>query len=187
MKDNINNEKTTLFGSNQEIIYNFATHILDKRYELYCWIETKINLLLLINTVLASICYFLIYESIEFVVPLVPNFLIFAAMIFLFASIIQCLVLIIPKMKSPIWKTKDKEELIVKQIRSSIGIEEFTPEEYREKFRTLDFNTIIDMNVDQIKKMNSIIIAASNGIRRGAIWTVFASFLIFICIIFILI
>ena len=146
-----------------DIQLSYSHDILDKRYVLYNWLDTKVNLSLAINSALLGFSYILLKNEVG------TNLLFIKAMIVLAMTLIGvciylCLTLTNPAMKSKIWKRK-KDKLITKQPRTSVGIAEFEPDEYFSFLRNLEKPEMLKYNVDQIVKMNAIVIRASKKLK----------------------
>ena len=173
-KQNIQENGSTFIKERIE----YSKDILEKRYQLYTWLDTKVNLSLVINTALLGFAYILIERS-EVEKLLICQILIILAILFVGISVFFCLFLIKPAMKSPLWK-KYSDQLVEKQPRTSIGIETFSPKEYIKYMNKISLGDMLQFNLDQILKMNRIV---NNYSRRlKLIITLSASALVFLII-----
>ena len=159
----MNNNRQVINSKNQNIIkerIEYSKDILDKRYHLYTWMETKINLSLMINTILLGFSYFLLDKS----TFICSQILIILSILLIGYSLLKCLFLINPIMKSTLWK-KHGKKLIDKQPRISIGIETFEIEEYHNCMKIMSLKDMLKYNVDQILKMNRIVNTYSRQLK----------------------
>lgn len=140
----------------------YSKDILDKRYFLYTWLDSKVNLSLVINSALLGFSYVLLEKG---DVLIVSKILVIIAVLLISVSIFICLRLTNPAMKSPIWK-KYNNKMIVKQPRTSIGIENFEPEEYKRTMKKIDLELMLEYNLDQIIKMNAIVNNSSRQLKK---------------------
>ncbi|MGV6832544.1 MAG: hypothetical protein ACWA5P_13405 [bacterium] len=147
-------------GLNSQLSY--SQDILDKRYILYNWLDTKVNLSLAINSALLGFSYILLRNEVGS--DLIIKSLIIVAMTIIGVCIYLCLTLTNPAMKSKIWKIK-KDKLINKQPRTSVGIKEFEPDEYYDFLMNISQKEMIRYNVDQIVKMNAIVLRSSKKLK----------------------
>jgi hypothetical protein len=161
----------------QTIRLAYSQDILNKRYDLYTWMDGKARLSLTINSVLFGFSYWLI---INYSGSAVSKALIITGIIVLGVSILVLLTVVLPTMKSPIWK-KIPNQLIVKQPRTIIGVNEFENQsEYLKTIQSLTIDDMLKYNVDQIWKMNKIVLVSSERMVL-AIWLARMAVTLLIC------
>ncbi|MFK7953080.1 MAG: hypothetical protein AB8B73_09555 [Ekhidna sp.] len=148
---------------NLELKLSYTKDILDKRYALYSWLDTKTNLSLAINSALLGFSYLLLNNHNEVEIIYIKIIILISVLLIGF-SILISLSLTNPTMKTPIWKMK-KSSLIDKQPRTSIGIALYEPDEYLNHMLTINTTEMITYNSDQIVKMNSNINLASKKLK----------------------
>ena len=150
-----------------QLILEFTLGIIDRKYQLYEWTETKISTLISIDglivggvLVLAAQDNFGIgsssWDKLFFVAPLVV----------LAFSIMFSLAHTVPKMDSGIGN------LNFRNLRQVAATERFTPEEYLERIGHLTLREMIVQNSNQIKGMNSIIMTNQRELRRAVLSTI---------------
>lgn len=143
--------------------YRFSGEILDKKYQLYVWCETKVYNLVTINGALLAALSVILYSNMgsnaRYKSLLFASG--FASIGLLSLSVLICLIHIIPKMNSG--RTDGKN------IRSVIGTNKFTNgAEYHDALASYDLDAMIRSNCDQIVGMNTNIWKNHMAIRRAA-------------------
>ncbi len=155
----------------------YSQDILNKRYDLYTWIDGKARISLTINSVLLGFSYWLVTNHSG---DNVTKALIIFGIFILSISIMVLLTVALPAMKSPVWK-KIPNQLIVKQPRTVIGVNEFkNPSKYLETIRSLTIDDMINYNVDQIWKMNKIVLVSSNRMALST-WLIRLAVVVLVC------
>lgn len=143
----------------------YCQDILNKRYDLYTWIDGKARIALSVNGLFLGLSYWLLKNGSEKIVFQLPMFIGITALVL---SILVLLTVALPAMMSPAWKTMP-EKLIIKQPRTAVGINEFKgPAEYMETIKSLTMGQMIEYNVDQIWKMNKIILDGSKKVSLAS-------------------
>jgi hypothetical protein len=134
----------------------YTNHILDKKFELYEWINSKANIMVVINTALLSLAMFAIDK---WITPTGFNYkqcwfwLWLLSTASLAGGICLSLFVAIPTVKSGIWK-KHKKELIAGSLRTVMGISSMTPSNYQKRMEQVTEEEMLQNNADEIVKVN---------------------------------
>lgn len=147
-----------------EDIFRFGTDILQKKYELYMWCETKTYNLLTANGALLAAIFLLLNSLGDFNERPAVWFLGLLSSVLVLASVVVSLVNIIPRMDSGATSRKN--------LRSVIGTNNFDHyDDYHDALSTMDLKAMVYSNSEQIYGMNKNVWKSQSAIRRAAWFT----------------
>lgn len=153
-------------------IIAYTNDIIDKQYRSYTWNDTKVQALITIDTALIAgiLLIFQIYSSIYGLVLYIFGF----SFGLLIISSLICLYHSIPQINSKIGNEDN--------LRTMVGIKNYTKEEYHTRILKLNLKTMVKMNCNQISGMCKNNMRSYNLIKRGAYLTIIGVILIAIAI-----
>lgn len=145
-----------------EMILEYAHDILEKKYALYMWCETKVQTLVTLDGLLLG-GVFLAVGSIG-VSGVLSVSLLATTLLFLLSSLVISLWHVKPLMFSG--RTK------LKNLRTVIGTEAYSSnEEYTNEMMNLNIRRMIELNAEQIRGMNKNIMKDQRAITWGVRFT----------------
>jgi len=152
-------------------ILDYSLDILEKKYSLYMWCETKVQTLVTLNGLLLA-GVFVIVGNIG-ASGLLSMSLLAITLTFLFSSLVISLWHINPLMYSG--RTK------LKNLRTTIGTEAYSSnQEYINEMMNLNIRKMIELDAEQIRGMNRNVMRDQRAIKWGVRLTAFAViFLVF--------
>lgn len=153
----------------QEISLSFALHILDKRYHLEQWLETKTQSHILVNTLLGgmTVLTFNQIHSLDYTLRLI----LFFGLVCFMANLFLCIYLQIPKFRSRRQLSRSYEYDSFNP-RSTAAIETFTVDDYKNRLSTITPHEMVVATADQIKQINSIIVQERRYLSMAAVLTI---------------
>jgi hypothetical protein len=149
-------------------ILEYSLDILEKKYDLYMWCETKVHTLVTLNGLLLGGIFVLV--SSHKVSGVISLSLLGATLLFLLSSLFLALWHVKPLMYSG--RTK------LKNLRTTIGTEAYSSnEEYIAEMMNLTISKMIELDAEQIRGMNRNIMMNQRAIKWGVRLTATAIFL----------
>jgi hypothetical protein len=160
------NSTPSLNPPNLEIVLAFTQDILDKKYDLYHWCESKIASLLTLDSILLGGLFLVITTHGHFANP-VDYWLIASTAAILLASLSVALVHIMPAMNSGLTSGKNP--------RTVIGTAKYESNaSYLADLRQIDMARVIELNAEQARGMNKNIMRNQRAIKIAALLTLAA-------------
>lgn len=155
--------------ADSELILQFTGDVLDKRYNIYGWCETKVNNLIALNGLLLAAIFVVVGFSskrpIDNFCALTQNMSTAGAILFLCVSLFKALAHIRPKMNSGTGTGMNP--------RSVIGtIRHKNWAAFEKQVRGLSVDKMISCNIEQIYGMSSNIMRNDRAIRSAAMFSV---------------
>ena len=140
--------------SDELVAFQFSQSILDRRYALEAWLDSRSNWLLSIQSILVgAVLIFATKANLS-----VPAIIFVAASLFaLLAGLGVSLYRSIPKFRSRRQISGDGE-FGTRNPRTTLGIETFGAHEYRELMCSLSISEMIAYNADQIRQVNAVVV-----------------------------
>jgi hypothetical protein len=149
------------------LILDFTLGIIDRKYQLYEWTETKIGTLVSIDSlIIGGVLVLATQDSFGIGKSFWNKAFFIAPLIVLGVSIMFSLAHTVPKMDSGIGN------LSFRNLRQTASTERYSPKEYLEGMSRLTLRDMIVQNSNQIKGMNSIIMTNQRELRRGVLSTI---------------
>jgi hypothetical protein len=159
-----------------ELALTFSQSILDRRFALEAWLDSRGNWLLSVDSILVGAVFVFSGNA---ALDTAGRFATLASFVSLLTGMAFTLYLALPKFRSR-RQLRHEGGFNEKNPRSTFGIAQYGSEEYRQLLTGLSVNNMIDLTADQIRQVNEIllqeikytvfaIIATSVGLIFGAI------------------
>lgn len=142
----------------QQVVYDFTKHVLDKKYELSYAIDSKINAQITVNGIILAGAAFALSPGATGTRVCLAIAAGTAVM-----SLVLCLHVISVRFRG--------KRGAVASLRTVVGIETLDYEEYCRLLDAADTSALIRSNADQIIKLNSIVVEKGGVAGRSAILT----------------
>ncbi len=142
--------------------YDFTLDIIDKQYRSYVWNDGKIQALVTIDTALIA-GILLVLQTLK-IINVFVFILLALSFIFLLISFLVCLIHAIPRIHSGVGNQAN--------LRTMVGINRFSKEEYNSKILELDLAEMLRMNCWQITGMCKNNMRSHELIKFGVIFTI---------------
>jgi hypothetical protein len=147
----------------EELVRTVCLDVLDKQYKLYSWNDTKTQALITTNSVMFAAVGFLFKECLRDTLAMV---LLGTAILFLGASLITCLIQVIPRISSG----KSGEDPNTRSLRGITSFEKW--QDYHNAFVASSKSNVTTDTIRQVFGMAQNNIRSARIVRGGVILTI---------------